>query len=88
MALESEGHTILKSDGDADTVIVSSVLDHACTGTNVTLIATDTDLFIMLLYFWNNRMGKVVMKSEATKKHGATVRDVGKISECLGEIRI
>ena len=86
VALESDGHTILRSDGDADTMIVSSVLDHACTGSDVTLVAADTDLFVMLLYFWNNCMGTIVMKSEATKEHGATERDVGKISECLGEI--
>ena len=60
--LESDGHTVLKSTGDADTMIVSTVLDCACTG-DVTLLAADTDLFIMLLYFWNNCMGRIVMKS-------------------------
>ena len=36
--------------GDADTMIVSTVLDHVCTGDNVELIAADTDLLIMLKY--------------------------------------
>ena len=33
-------------------MIVSTVLDHACTRDNVELIAADTDLLIMLTYFW------------------------------------
>ena len=36
--------------GDADTMIVSTVLDHVCTGDNVELIAADTDLLIMFKY--------------------------------------
>ena len=49
-------------------MIVSTVLDHACTRDNVELIAADTDLLIMLIYFWNSLMGQIIMKTEATKK--------------------
>ena len=41
-------------------MIVSTVLDHACAGDNVQLIATDTDLPIMLIYFWNSLMGQII----------------------------
>ena len=33
-------------------MIVFTVLDHACTGDNFELTAADTDLLIMLIYFW------------------------------------
>ena len=49
---------ILQSRGDADTSIVSTVLEFACVGENVCLIAVDTDLLIMLNYMWNDMMGK------------------------------
>ena len=64
-ALESE---VTRCKGDADTSIVSAVLDHCCEGENVVLLAADTDLLIMLLYFWNDLMGHVIMKSECTKR--------------------
>ena len=63
--------------GDADTMIASTALDHACTGDNVELIAADTDLLIMLIYFWNSLIGKIIMKTEAKKKHKASERDIG-----------
>lgn len=85
-ALSSDGHDVVRCRGDADTAIVSSVLDIACTGSNVTLIAADTDLLIMLLYMWNDLMGCILMKNEATRKHAESVRDVGKICESLGDI--
>ena len=66
VALESDGHTVRRCRGDADTFIVSAVLDHACKGEDVFLFASDTDLLIMLIYFWNNLMGYIIMKSEGT----------------------
>ena len=68
-------------------MIVSTVLDHACTGDNVELIAADIDLLIMLIYFWSSLMGQIIMKTEATKKHKAIERDIGIIAECIGDVR-
>ena len=48
-------------------MIVSTAVDHACAGDNIELIAADTDLLIMLLYFWNSLMGQIIMRTEATK---------------------
>ena len=53
-------------------MVVSTVLDHACTGGNVELITSYTDLLVIFLYFWNSLMGETTMKSEDTKKHKAT----------------
>ena len=49
-ALSSNKHNVVRSPGDADTVIVSNVLDFACLGHEVELIGADTDLLIMLIY--------------------------------------
>ena len=74
--------------GDADTIIVSTVLDHACTENNVELIAADTDLLIMLIYFSKSLMGQIIMKTEATKKkHKAIECDIGVTVECIGDVR-
>ena len=63
---------------------VSTVLDHVCTGDNVEMIAADTDLLIMLIYFWNSIMGQIIIKTEATKPHKAIERDIGVIAEFIG----
>ena len=68
-------------------MIVSTILDHACTRDNVELIAADADLLMMLVYFWNSLMGQIIMKTEATKKHKAIERDIGVIAECIGHVR-
>ena len=74
-ALREDGYNIVLCQGDADVSIVSCVLDVACLGRKVTLIGSDTDLLIMLLYMWNNLMGEIEMKSEATRKYSETVRN-------------
>ena len=43
--------------------------------------------FIMLLYFWNNLLGRIVIKFESKRKHKATECDVGKMVESLGVIQ-
>ena len=54
------------------------MLDYACVGKNVCLLASDTDLLFRLIYFWNDLMGSIVMRSEATKRFPAVERDVSK----------
>ena len=63
-------------------MIVSTVLDHECTGDNVELIAANTDPLIML----NRLMGQIIMKTEVTKKHKAIERDIRVIAECIGDV--
>ena len=67
-ALSSNNNNVVRSPGDADSIIVSNVLDVACLGHEAELIGADTDLLIMLIYMWNEMMGKITMKSEATRK--------------------
>ena len=68
-------------------MIVSTVVDHACAGDNIELIAADTDLLIMLIYFWNSLMGQIIMRTEVTKKPKAIECDTGVIAECIGDVR-
>ena len=68
-------------------MIVSTVVDHASAGDNIELIAADTDLLIMLIYFWNSLMGQIIMRTEATTKPKAIECDPGVIAECIGDVR-
>ena len=61
-----------------DTFIVSAVLDYACKGEDVFLFASDTDILIMLIYFWSNLMGRIIIKSEATRRYKGIEQDVEK----------
>ena len=63
-SLQSNGYTVVQSEDDADIDIVSTVIDLASKGKNVTLVGADTDLLILLLYMWNDSMGHIIMKSE------------------------
>ena len=49
VALAPNGHTVVKCNNDADTAIVSTLLDYACQNKDVCLVAADTDLLIILL---------------------------------------
>ena len=84
---EAEHHTVVRCAGDVDAIVFSIVLDHACTGGNVELIAVDTDLLIMLVSFLNSLMGQTTMNSETTRKHRAIERDIDNIAKCIGYVR-
>ena len=58
--LEADHHTVVRFIGDTDIMIVSTFIDYTCTGGNVELIPADTDLLIMLIYFWNNLIGEII----------------------------
>ena len=68
-------------------MIVSAILDYACTRGNVELTAADTDLLIMFIYVWNSIMGEITMNSEATKKHKAVKCNIGNTAESISDVR-
>ncbi|KAJ8882390.1 hypothetical protein PR048_014197 [Dryococelus australis] len=47
--LETAGIEVCNSEGDADTLIVKRALELASLGNNVTVVASDTDIAVMLL---------------------------------------
>ena len=49
--LELSGNIVVQCTGDADTAIVSKVLDYTCAGNSVKLMGADINLLMILLYF-------------------------------------
>ncbi|KAJ8886427.1 hypothetical protein PR048_012638 [Dryococelus australis] len=46
---ETAGIEVCNSEGDSDTLIVKRTLELASVGNNVTVVASDTDIAVMLL---------------------------------------
>ena len=70
---EADHCTIGRCTGD------HAVPDNACTGGIMEVNAADTNLLIILIYFWNSLMGEINIKPEAKKKLKAIERDIGNI---------
>ena len=49
--LEADNHVVVRCTGYAATMVVSTILDYACTRGNVKLIASDADFRIILRNF-------------------------------------
>ena len=66
--LELSHNVVLQCTGDADSVIVSKVLDNACAGNSVKLIGADIELQSMSLHlpllsymqYLNNYLGQLI----------------------------
>ena len=54
--LRREGHDIRNSDGDADTLIVSAAVHYAAKGREVVVVASDTDILVLLMFHWKPGM--------------------------------
>ena len=68
--LANDGHDIRNSKGDADTLIISTAIQHAKKqDSEVVVVANDTDILVLLIYHWQKSM-KLFMHSEVTKKNG------------------
>ena len=48
------GHQMIVCEGDADKQIVGETIDLVSNKENVTVFAENTDMLILLLYFWNS----------------------------------
>ena len=66
--LESDSQSVHNSTGDADTMIVSCVLQMATEGSKeVIVVADDTDVLILLMHHWIENMADVYFLSEPKK---------------------
>jgi len=74
--LTTDGHKVKICKGDADIEIVSAAIDAAISGNSVMLRADDTDVIIMLIYFWNNDMGNIVTQSEYVKNGKKQIKQI------------
>ena len=82
--LISDGHVVIQCGDDADTSIVSNAIDFASLGHKVTVVADDTDIFVLLLYFWNSEMEGIVLKHEKRGIHGlGKLIDIAQIARDL-----
>ena len=77
---------MLICEGDADTQIVGEAIGLACNKENVTVFAEDTDILILLLYFWNSKMAKIFMTSEAKKNKKEKLVNAWKIMADLSPL--
>ena len=76
--MASDGHCVKQADDDNDTLIVSSALDLAVS-VPVVVVADDTDVFVMMIYYFSLDMHDIYFFSEAavrSKKAMSYVRDV------------
>ena len=85
VALKEADHIVKTSHDDADTLIVSTALDFAVEKIPVRVIAADTDVLIILLYFRNNEMTNILMLSDSAqrKEKSLKVYNIKEIAEKL-----
>ena len=85
VALKEADHIVKTSHDDADILIVYTALDFAVEKIPVRVIAADTDVLIMLLYFRNNEMTNILMLSDSAqrKEKSLKVYNIKEIAEKL-----
>ena len=66
--LENDGHEIIQAKSDADSLIVSTVLQKVRDVGSVSLHGTDTDLAIMLLHHWRDNYADSTSKPNVALK--------------------
>ncbi len=54
-----DNQIVHQSSGDANTVIVACALQYATQGIEVTVIADDTNILILLIYHWRKEMANI-----------------------------
>ena len=65
--LEADGQIVHNSTGDADTLIVKCALQFARQGREVSVVADDADVLVLLMYHWNQNMADIYFHSEAKR---------------------
>ena len=85
--LEADGHIVHTSTGDADTLIVECALQFARQGREVSVVADDTDVLVLLMYHWNQNMADVYFHSEAKRsKKGLKVWKIQDLVKKAGKL--
>ena len=78
--LKSIGYTVMQAVNDADTLVVKTALEIAVTQP-VTVVATDTDILVMLLYHFTESHKNIFMLSET---NNTTAIPIQTLRECVG----
>ena len=60
---------MIQCDGDADPTVVSAAISFSSPKTDnpVMVVGDGTDIAIMLLYYWNGEMSKIIFNSKKTE---------------------
>ena len=64
--MKADGQEVHNSTGDADTLIVECALKLSREGREVSVVADDTDILVLLMYHWEQNMADVYFHSEAS----------------------
>jgi len=65
--LRDDGQVVHQSTGDADTMTVQCALQYLSEGSEVNVVADDTDVLVLLMYHWKQNMVSIYFLSEAGK---------------------
>ncbi len=65
--LEANSQVVKQSTGNADTMIVACALQFAIEGNEVTVVADDTDILVLLMYHWKENMANIHFQSKPKK---------------------
>jgi hypothetical protein len=57
-------------------LIVEATLNLSKDGESVTIFANGTDIVIMLLHYWENQLGAIVVRSEYKKSGGKQLKQL------------
>jgi len=80
---QNEGHAIRNSESDADTLIVATALEYA-KNENVTVVADDTDILVLLLYHWRINLKEMSLLSEGDKRKKTIAWNIRQLCEHHG----
>ena len=82
----SEVHHVINCEGDADTQIVKEALDFVCEGREVTVVADDTDILVLLLHHWQPSMTNIYLRNEPKKNKPFTLVNIRERAKMLKPI--
>ena len=85
-AFKDKGYAVQQSVDDADTVIVSAALELAG-NTEVTVVANDTDVLVLLVYHFTPPLNNVYLHSEVSTRNSnrTTLWSIRDIRSAIGE---
>ena len=82
----SEVHHVINCEGDADTQIVKEALDFVREGREVTVVADDTDILVLLLHHWQPSMANIYLRNEPKKNKPFTLVNIRERAKMLKPI--
>ena len=86
--LQMNGYAVRQSAGDADTLIVATALELAAKMQRVIVVASDTDILVLLTYHWKANMAEILMKRESTKSNSSTLVSIPLVQKTIGSVAV